>query len=327
MAGTTTRSGTQGGSGGALRTAPGPATGAKAAVESVPSRATQARSKPAFQRFARLGIGSRAVIYALLAGLTADIAATGGSPAQASGSGALAEVVKQPGGRVALGVLAVGLAGYACWRVAQALSSGPSRGSEQTGASGRRHEKEREAGREAAGALERVGRGLTAAVYFGLCAQAVTLMVGPGGGGQGGGGVSSHPQPLVAQVLRWPGGPAWAGLVGVGVGVGGVVLAVWGATHDPSDVFGRGRLSPRAVRAVRVAGGVGEVTRGLLIVLVSAYLLAAAVTDNPSKAKSLDQALRAFARLPAGPALLALAAAGLACFAGYSVVEALRRQV
>ena len=300
-------------------------TEAKDAVESVPQKTSSVRSTPAFQRFARLGIGSRAVIYVLLAGLTADIAATGSSPAQASGTGALSEVVKQPGGRVAVGVLAVGLAGYASWRVAQALSAEPMDRARQAGQPHDRppHEEER----EAASALERVGRALTAAVYYGLCAQAVGLMVGSGSPGGGGGGVSSHPQPLVAQALRWPAGPAWVALVGIGVGAGGMALAVWGCAHDPSSTFGRGRLSQRWLRAVRVAGAAGDATRGLLTVLLSVYLVRAAVSDNPAKAKSLDQALHAFARLPAGPGLLALAAAGLACFAGYSVAEALRREV
>ena len=83
--------------------------------------------------------------------------------------------------------------------------------------------------------------------------------------------------------------------------------------------------SPRTVkwRAAQVAG---EVTRGLLVALVSAFLLAAGVTDNPRRAKSLDQALRSFGHRAGGPEVLALAALGLACFAVFSGLEALYRR-
>ena len=67
--------------------------------------------------------------------------------------------------------------------------------------------------------------------------------------------------------------------------------------------------------------------RGSMLVLVSVYLLGAAVSDNPSRAKGLGSALGAFVRLPAGPPLLGLAAAGLLCFAGYSAIEALYRDI
>lgn len=81
------------------------------------------------------------------------------------------------------------------------------------------------------------------------------------------------------------------------------------------------------LRAATVAATAGDLARGLLVVLVSAYLLAAAATDDPSRSKSLGAALRSFERLPAGPAILALAAAGLASFAAYSALEAVYGRV
>jgi hypothetical protein len=71
----------------------------------------------------------------------------------------------------------------------------------------------------------------------------------------------------------------------------------------------------------------GDAARGLLVLLLSIYLLEAAVTNNPSRAKGAGQALGALDRLPAGPALLLLVAAGLGCFALYSLFEARYRRV
>ena len=49
---------------------------AKEAATSVPTEASRARAKPWFQRLARLGLATRAVIYALLAYIAAEIALT-----------------------------------------------------------------------------------------------------------------------------------------------------------------------------------------------------------------------------------------------------------
>lgn len=160
----------------------------------------------------------------------------------------------------------------------------------------------------------------------GLCTRAVTLAVGASSGGSGG-GATSNPGPFVGDVLRWPGGPVWAGLAGAGIAIGGATMAIWGLAHDYSKVLQTNRMSPPAFVAAQATGIAGEVARGLLVMLVSVYLLSAAVTDDPARAKSLGQALRSFDRAPGEPFLLLIAATGLACFAAYSVFEALYRDI
>jgi hypothetical protein len=275
------------------------------AAKNVPAKASRARRKPGFRHFAQIGLGSRAVIYALLAYLEADIALTRRAPAQPSGSGALAEIGKQPGGGALLAVLAVGLASYACWRLTQALSQ---RGDEN----------------QAKTTSERVAWAGAALLYVGLCAQAIALALGSGGGG---GGATSRPQPFVAQVLRWPAGPVWVGLVGAGLGIGGLGLLVWGFVHDYSHALDTARARGFTFQVARATGMAGDAARGLLVLLVSVYLLESAATDDPSRAKGAGQALSSFDRLTVGPALLLVAAFGLACFAMYSVFEALYRRV
>jgi hypothetical protein len=286
---------------------------AKEAATSVPTEATRTRARPWFQHLARLGLATRATIYALLAYIAAEIALTHSSPAPASGSGALSEVRKQSAGRTLLGLLAVGLVAYALWRVAQTLSrANQDNGDGQESSAG--------------GAFKRAGFAASAVVYFFLCGQAASLALSSNGAGSSG-GPSSHPQPLVATVLRWPGGPVWVGLVGSGIAVAGAALVVWGCLHDYSEVLETDRMGPSGFRAAQVTGVVGEAARGLLIVLVAVYLLSAAIADNPSRAKSLNGALLSFDRLSAGPPLLLMAVAGLASFAVYSGFEAFYRRV
>ena len=292
------------------------------ALKQVPAEASdkagRARSNPAFGRLARAGIGARGVIYVLFAFMTADIAVTHHSPSNPSGTGALTEVAKQPAGRPLIALMAVGLLGYAAWRVAQALSGGGTSGTAGGGT---------DRGKSAHSMVERAGWAAIAGLYLVLCWRAVSLAVNPGAGAGSGGGVSQHPQPLVAAVLRWPGGPGWVGLAGAALAIGAVALVVWGFAHDYSKVLDVQRLRGFAFQFARVSGMMGDASRAVLVGLVSVYLLDAAVENDPSQALSLGGALHSFDRLTAGPVVLLLVTAGLICFAVYSFFEALYRRL
>jgi Domain of Unknown Function (DUF1206) len=297
-----------------MASSPGARAGQQAeeVASSISGEVDRSRTKPWFQRLGRAGLATRAAIYCLLAYFAADISLRHRSPAQASGSGALQEVRKQPAGRIILAFLVIGLAGYALWRVAQALSRdaqwGRGRGEKETTI------------------LKRAGYLCAAGVYFFLCARAAALAVSSSSAGSSS-GATSHPQPFVGTVLRWPAGPLWVGLVGGGIAIGATSLIIWAVFHDYSEVLETDRMRRGFFGAAVVTGVVGEAARGFLIALVSVYLLSAAMDNNPSRAKSLDQALFSFDRLPVGPSLLLIAAFGLACFSAYSVFEALYRRI
>jgi Domain of Unknown Function (DUF1206) len=69
---------------------------------------------------ARVGLGSQAIVYLVLAWLTAEIAAGGGDK-QANQKGALAEVIRHPGGVVLIVVMTAGFACYSLWRLSEAV--------------------------------------------------------------------------------------------------------------------------------------------------------------------------------------------------------------
>lgn len=276
---------------------------APAQAERASDKAEELERTPALHGLARAGIGARAVIYVVLAYIAVAIAANRRAPAPASGQGALAEVGRQPGGRPMLAVLALGLAAYALWRFLQAIGRGPALG----------HEGQPKA-------YHRAGWLVLAGVYGYLCGRAISLALSSAAGRSS--GASSHPQTLVAQALRWPAGPLWVGATGVVAGASGLSLAVWGVAHDYRANVDPARAGSKVFGLARATGAVGEATRGLLVVLVAIYLVKAAGQDNPSQAKSLGQALSSFSRGAAGTVSLALAAAGLLCFAAFTVAEA-----
>ncbi len=262
-----------------------------------PSVRTRGGSNGGIRTAARVGIGARGVIYLVFAYLAFDIAWHGSAPAQADSTGALAEVGRRSGGPVLLAVLAVGLAGYGVWRLVEASA----------------HDQK---------AVHRVGSLGIAFVYIGLMVRAVQLAAGHVTSG----GASADPAPTVVRVMGWPGGTEMVGIVGIGLLASGVALAIWGIAHDYSDSLALERLGRNAQLAVRILGGVGNGSRGFLLALVGGFLLDTAVTDDPARAKGVDQALQALVHHPFGALLLSLVALGLLGFGAYSFAEAgLRR--
>jgi len=241
------------------------------------------------------------VIYLLLGVLSIEVATKGSSSAQPDSQGALAAVARQPSGPFLVSLVAAGFVAYAAWRLVQAVAGA--------------------AVPEKSEAAVRIGRLAIALFYLGLCAEAVDIIVGSSPNR-----AANHPEPFVADVLRWTGGPEILGLFAVGLAVGGVALGMWGVAHDYAKVIDAGRLGS-AFTPARVAGAIGDCARGLLVVLVAADLFFTAITDDPSRAMGLGNAIQSFARRPGGPELLGFVAVGLFAFAGYSVVEALYRRI
>ena len=80
-----------------------------------------------FEGLARAGFVSRGVIYGLI-GILAIKLALGNGGSQASQQGALRTIARQPFGKVLLILVAIGLAGYALWRIIHVLlGHGPER--------------------------------------------------------------------------------------------------------------------------------------------------------------------------------------------------------
>jgi hypothetical protein len=257
------------------------------------------RTRPWISSLARIGIGARGVVYLLLAYLALDIALHGSSPTQTDAQGALQEVVRQPAGSELLAVLAAGLASYGLWRLFQAVTGQPS--PPQSHAVGKR-----------------LGWLAIAVVYIGLCVRAIELVAGYSSGSS----VSSNPRPWVAMVLGWSGGPEILGVLAVGLMVAGLGLAIWGFVHDYDKDLHFGALATGWRATVRAFGGIGNLVRGFLLVLVGGYLLNAALASNASDAKSVDSSLQALTHHLYGAVLIGFVAAGLLCFAIYSFADA-----
>jgi hypothetical protein len=198
---------------------------------------------------------------------------------------------------VLLILVAVGLAGYATWRLLRAaLGHG---------------------GRESDSALDRLAAAASGLVYAALCVTAVKIAVG-----QSAGGGSSAPKKATAGVLGWSGGTVIVGIAG-GVLVGvGLLQAYKGLARKFVEEADTAEMTAAVRRAYTALGVLGHLARAVVFALVGYGLVTAAVDFNPHKAIGLDGALGELAHDSYGPLLLGVVAAGLVGFALYSIADA-----
>ncbi len=245
---------------------------------------------------ARLGLAARGVVYLIIGFLAIDIAVGGGSSHQANQRGAFAEIAAQPGGAVLLVLVVIGLAGYACWRYAQAAVGTP------------------EDGKKAGARAKSLCR---AVVYTGLCASAVSVLTGSASSSQ-----DQKSQGWTATLMQNAAGRWLVGLGGIVVFVVGAALIVEGVRRKFRKHLDTAQMSERTEKVVTALGTVGTTARGVVFALVGILVVDAAITEDPHKSRGLDGALRTLAHQSYGPWLLALIALGLVAFGVFGLAMA-----
>lgn len=249
---------------------------------------------------ARAGLAARGVIYILI-GWVALLVALGHSSQQKNQQGALQILVGKPYGLVSLWLLAIGFAAYALWRLSEAAFGVTG---EKNGAGAR---------------LKSLGRAVVYASFVVLTIKVIT-------GTQG--NQSSQQQDLTAKVMQHPGGQWLVGIVGAIVVIAGLALVLQGLRHKFMKQLQTGQMNARTRRVVKWLGTIGTGARGLVFALVGVLVIDAAVTHNAAKSGGVDEALQSLRdHHPFGPALLILAALGLAIFGVYGLCEARWRKV
>lgn len=252
-------------------------------------------------RAARAGMVASGVLYLIVAWLAVQVVDE--AETSADTGGALRTIATAPFGRIALGALAAGFAGYALWRFMVAALGEKVESSEDIDVPKR---------------LWYVARG---GVYAALCLTTVSILVGSDESGGSGGGSSA------AQAMSWPGGRWLVGAVGLGVIAYGLGSAVRGLLRKFEKDLRMHEMSRRAREWLCRVGQVGWTARGAVFVLIGAFLVEAAVKLDPQQSKGLDGALEEVATQPYGRYLLGGVAAGLAAYGLFQFVRARYRAV
>jgi hypothetical protein len=253
----------------------------------------------AFEVISRAGFVARALIYGIIGVLAFEVAIGQGGKIT-NQQGAMRTVEQQSFGHVLLTLLAIGLGGYALWRLFRAvLGRGPEgadRGIERLGA---------------------LGSGIAYAV---MCAVAVQILTGPGSSGGGA-------KKTAGDIFSWPAGRWIVGLAGVVLAGVAIYQFIRGVRHKFLDDSKTEQMAPTFKSWFTIFGTIGHVARAVVFGLVAVFLLKAAHDYKANEAIGLDGALGKLYNTSGGPFLLGVVALGLIAFGCFSLVEARYRRI
>ena len=276
-------------------------TGRRTAREAEAAGEDVARSRQ-LEWLARAGLVARGVVYGLI-GILAIKVAFGAGGETTDQQGALKSIAGQPFGKVLLVLVAIGLAGYALWRLVRAaIGRGPETGADD--------------------AKDRISGVVSGIAYAALCVTAVKILIGSSSSSS-----SSKTEKATGGVLDWPLGRYLvivAGLVVLGVAVDQALKGIKQKFLEDSKTE---QMSPGVDQAFTAVGVVGHLARAVVFALIGWFVIKAAIDYDPDKAVGLDQALAKLSSSAFGPVVLGIVAAGLIAFACYSVLDARYRRV
>ncbi len=260
--------------------------------------ARRAANSKWLDRLARLGLVARGAIYILVGWLALQIA-LGNSGKQADRGGAVQEIASKPFGHLLLWLLGIGLAGLALWRLTEAAF-----------------------GNDTGDRLKSLARGV---LYTVFAVTTFTYVLGKSSSAA----ANSNQQSVgaTAKLMRHGGGRFLVGLIGLVLIAIGCYMLYEGVKKKFERDMKVIEMSHRTRQIVEKLGMYGGIARGVVFGFAGVFLVIAAVTYDPAKAKGLDGTLRAFAATPLGPWLLAAVALGLIAFGLFSLCEARWRRV
>jgi hypothetical protein len=259
---------------------------------------------PGVGGLARAGYAAKGVVYSLV-GLLAVLAAWGQGGETTGTKGAMHNLMSRPFGVVMVGLLAVGLAGYALWCIVQAVAD-----PEYAGTDGK-------------GIAKRAFRAFKGVVHLSLVVAAVGMVTGRGGGNDG----ESNIDRWTAWLMSWPMGVWMVGIVGlyvVGYGAWQLIRA-WRVKID--RMLALGQLPADARRTVIHVSRFGIGARGVVFGVIGVGLVVAARHANPAEARGVGGSLDWLAQQAYGKWLLTVVAAGLMAYGFYEFVRARYRVI
>ena len=259
----------------------------------VKDQAEEVHDSDKFDYAIRGGFVVYGVIHLILAWLALEIA-FGHHHKQASSTGAIQLIAKQPFGQFLVWVVAIGMFVLALWRLMEAWV-------------GYEYHDDGKKWRKKAVS---VGKAI---IYGAIGVSALGVALGGGGGGGKKGGKSGSDS-FTAKVLDLPFGQVLVGAIGLAIIGYGVNMAYRGWTEKFLEHLDAEGKSNEASTAYRWVGKVGYIAKGAAVAAVGGLFLYAAFTHNAKKSGGLDQALEKIASEPYGQIILTAIAAGIACY-------------
>jgi len=251
---------------------------------------------------ARLGYASKAVIYGIV-GVLAILAALNRGGLFTDQSGALRMVLTRPYGRMLLLVLAIGLCGYAAWRLLDAVMDPDRHGTSPTGW------------------VTRIGNAIRGCIYGALGLEAFRLLRGLRGSNR------DQAELWTARIFDWPFGQYL-------IAIAGAIVVIYGGSQFVQAVWGEhgGKLDwspiPSEFRPLlKKISRFGVAVRACLLVTLGVFLVRAALSHDPNQAAGPRESMLRLGSLFEGRWFLAFVAAGVIAYAVDQAIQARCRRI
>ncbi|MBA3397351.1 MAG: DUF1206 domain-containing protein [Deltaproteobacteria bacterium] len=271
---------------------------------SAAGHATSEKVAPWIEGLARVGFAAKGVLYLTIGALAASAALGFGGKTATDSRGAMSELLEKAYGRPLLAVIAIGLVGYAVWRVIDGIKDPERRG------------------KSAKGIALRIGSVLRGLIHLGLAytAGSLALWQQSESGGQG-----KEARHWTARALETPGGVyvLWA-VAGAffGYGLYQVYKAVKSKLNKQLEL---GRLAQGTRRVVVGVSRFGIAARGIVFGTIGVLLARAANREDAREAGGLSDSMKELLTLGKWP-FIAIAL-GLAAYGVYQFINARYRRI
>lgn len=252
--------------------------------------------------FARIGFAARGLVYMLVGWFALDVAMHGGQVKD--NQGALGTLANAPWGDALLGLCALGFAGYAIWRLTEAVTDPENRS------------------RTMKGKFERAAYAISGVAHVMLATAAARLALRQTSA-EGSSPGDASAEGWSGWLLEQPGGVLLLVLVGIILFIvaGAQAVKAYKAKFDELD----GDVP--APDYVRWIGRLGYAARALIFAIIGWFLISAALNEDADRAGGLGEALRQLRAQPEGALILSIVACGLALFGLFSLIEARYRRI
>ena len=256
---------------------------------------------PGIERLARVGYVAKALLYGTIGALAARAAFSSGGRTTDT-RGAMGTLLEAPMGRALLAAIALGLLGYALWRLVEGALDPERRGSDVKALAVR---------------TSFIVRGLAHGL---LALSAAKLALGKPSSGDG-----EKEEQATRTAFELPAGEwiVWAAAIGI-VGYG-VYQLYRAATAKLSDQLDTAEMSSEAGRWVIGVSRFGIAARGIVFIAIAWLVMRAAREHDPSEAGGVRDALGTLQDFGQWP--FAAIAVGLIAYGGYQLLNARYRRI
>jgi Domain of Unknown Function (DUF1206) len=246
----------------------------------------QARNSEWLDGAIRIGLVAYGVVHLLVGWLALQLA-FGETKEDASNTGAMQELARQPFGEALVWAVAVGMFLLVIWRLLELFFG---------------HQEKQGGDRLKARAVS----GMKAVIYAVVGISALNVVIGATS--------SKGGSPWTRTVMEWPAGQWIVAGVGLGVILYGANHVRKGFTDGYAKHLSFEGQSGEAGKAYLMFGKIGYIGKGVAIAIVGGLILYGGLTHDVTKSGSLDQALHKLLTYPYGQFLLVAVAAGIICY-------------